>query len=482
MSILDNYNKFISLREKYTTFKYKDYSIEEDKESIILKYSFEIDNLSAFNPCIKITKKNLKLDSDKKYLKNIKVLETVFFIGMIEVISYIKATCSKNIIVECGKLDEYQKEWFIKLYYNGLGEMLYTNGINISKDELFNITINENINVFKEKENNMQFDGMSGNLILVGGGKDSCVTLELLKKEFNDNTALIVGNRKAMQETLNVAGYDENKVIKIERIIDPKLIELNKEGYLNGHTPFSALLAFLSYLVGILSKKKYIVLSNESSANESNIPGTKINHQYSKSYEFETDFTKYINKYLNLPIKYYSILRPLTELQIAYVFSQLKKYHSVFKSCNVGLKENVWCCNCAKCLFVYIILSPFLSEQELTNIFGENLFNRKDLLTLFVDLIGQGKMKPFECVGTFDEINLSIYKTIKDFKYKKDKENVKYNKTELPYLLQHYYDNYYIRINEKYKNINFDSILKEYNNNNNVEKKYKEKIEKYLKR
>jgi hypothetical protein len=66
---------------------------------------------------------------------------------------------------------------------------------------------------------------------------------------------------------------------------------------LNGHTPFNALLAFLTYLVAYLGNKKYIVLSNESSANESNVRGLKVNHQYSKSFEFENDFNEYTKKY-----------------------------------------------------------------------------------------------------------------------------------------------------------------------------------------
>ena len=93
------------------------------------------------------------------------------------------------------------------------------------------------------------------------------------------------------------AGY-KDKIVYVKRTIDKNLIELNKQGYLNGHTPFSSMLAFLSYLVAYLTGKKYIALSNESSANESNVEGEKINHQYSKSFEFEQDFRNYADKYL----------------------------------------------------------------------------------------------------------------------------------------------------------------------------------------
>ena len=67
--------------------------------------------------------------------------------------------------------------------------------------------------------------------------------------------------------------------------------------------------------------------------------GEKINHQYSKSYEFEKDFTTYAEKYLKGNVKYFSFLRPLNELQIAKIFSKYKKYHKIFKSCNVRKQD-----------------------------------------------------------------------------------------------------------------------------------------------
>ena len=43
-----------------------------------------------------------------------------------------------------------------------------------------------------------------------------------------------------------------------------------------------------------------------------------------------------------------------------------RNIHKIFKSCNVGSKSIPWnwCCDCPKCLFVYIILSPFLTKEE----------------------------------------------------------------------------------------------------------------------
>ena len=77
------------------------------------------------------------------------------------------------------------------------------------------------------------------------------------------------------------------------------------------------------------------------------------------------------------------------------LFAKYKEFHKIFKSCNVGSKKDIWCGSCPKCLFVYIILSPFLNEDELNEIFGENLLNKIELLDTFKQLSGIYKNKPF---------------------------------------------------------------------------------------
>jgi len=60
-----------------------------------------------------------------------------------------------------------------------------------------------------------------------------------------------------------------------------------------------------------------------------------INHQYSKSSEFEKKFRDYLTN-LTPSVSYFSLLRPLYELQIAKILAKLPQYHQVFKSCNVN--------------------------------------------------------------------------------------------------------------------------------------------------
>ena len=240
-------------------------------------------------------------------------------------------------------------------------------------------------------------------LVPIGGGKDSVVTLECLRREM-PVIPMIVNPRGATLNCVKTAGYQEDEFIVINRTLDPTMLQLNAEGYLNGHTPFSALLAFISILVAFGSRSKYIALSNENSANESTVPGTNINHQYSKSIEFESDFRNYVAENISKAVQYFSFLRPLSELQIAKLFSQCEDYHPVFRSCNAGSKTDSWCGHCPKCLFTWIILSPFLSKEKLVAIFGKDLMADETLRFIFEELNGTAPVKPFECVGTVEEV------------------------------------------------------------------------------
>ena len=372
---------------------------------------------------------------------------------MVEAISYFKSTCSPQFFIKCGKLDAFQENWFKKLYYLGLGEFRFINNIKIEQNKLVEfISIGEEIEV---KQNDDKF---SGCVIPVGGGKDSNVTMDLLKNYKNDSLVFMIGGKKVSKECAKVAGYTDEQIIEVKRIIDKNLLNLNKQGFFNGHTPFSAIVAFISYLCSYMLGKKYIALSNEDSANETNVDGENINHQYSKTIEFENDFREYARKYLKADIEYFSMLRPISELQIAMLFSRIENFHTIFKSCNVGSKSEpwVWCCDCPKCLFVYTILSPFLYKEKLINIFGEDLFEKENLLKTFVELCGYGETKPFECVGTYSEIRFAISKTI---------ENLEKQDKKLPYLLEYYKNNF---------ELSKENLLEFYNENNNLPKEFAE--------
>ncbi len=383
---------FENLRKKYPEFIYKSYSVSSDSDWLNIKYEFEITGLCSFSPEWHFPLKEKQLDIDSVLLSNM-----VFSLGMVELVSYWKATCSPNVKILPHAIDTAMVSWWKELYFGGLGEFFYTNGIKTDRDTFMSIESFGKILLASSPLD------LNGNLVPVGGGKDSAVTLRILKRDDDVTVPYIINSRGATENTCIVAGYEES-AYRVRRTIDKNLIELNKQGFLNGHTPFSAIVAFSSLIAAVINGKKYVVLSNESSANESTVAGESINHQFSKGEEFEKSFIEYQKKYINSGVEYFSLLRPLSEMQIAALFAKYNEYHKIFRSCNVGSKKDIWCCNCPKCLFVYIILSPFLSTDELISIFGENLLDKDSLLDTYKELLGVLPNKPFECVGSRDEV------------------------------------------------------------------------------
>ena len=428
--------KFEELRSKYNNFIYHGFTIDNDSNTLNVIYDFEIEGLSSFNPSFSIPKSIITNDNIDHDILNL----LIFNIGMVEAISYYKITCSPKFIVENNNLDEDQKRWWRKLYFLGLGEFLYRNDITIKEDDLLTIdSLASKIIIDPSKFIS------NGNIIPVGGGKDSCVTLELLSGM--NNVPFTINAKEVHKQCIKTAGYDN--WYNITRNLDSKMLELNEQGFLNGHTPFSSLVAFYSYLVAYLTNKKYIVLSNESSANESTVLGSFVNHQYSKSFEFERDFNNYVNQYIGLDIHYFSLLRPIKEIKIAELFSKYNKYHYIFKSCNVGSKSLPWkwCGDCPKCLFVFSILSAFLPLDYLSDIFNKNLFQDEKLLDTFKEILGYTKVKPFECVGECDEVKWAISKAIRK------------NENNLPYLLKYYKENYPLFSMDLLNTYNEDNLI-----------------------
>ena len=442
--MMNNQELHKTLKTKYQKFIYKNYSYKINDNSLEIEYLFDIEGLCSFRPKWIISRLNDYSDFNLNKIENL-----IFNLGMVELVSYYKAICCENIEIQCGYLDDKQINFYKKLYMNGLGEFFYLNGI--SPNEIL-----MNLYSTKEKSNFDIASELNKNdkvLVPIGGGKDSVVSIEILKNHFNI-CGYIINPRLATTECLNRSNINNSLIVK--RQLDKQLFELNDKGFLNGHTPFSAIVAFSSVLSAYLNDFSYVALSNEDSASESTIVGTSINHQYSKSFEFEKDFVNYHKEFINTNVSYFSLLRGYSESKIASLFAKHKQYHDIFKSCNVGSFTDIWCGHCSKCLFVYIILSPFLNNDELFNIFNKDLLDDKKLITDFQKLCGMLPEKPFECVGSIDEVNASLQYVINS------------RNNDLPYLLQYYKDNY------KGIQYNIDHIINNFNNENLIPNIFKE--------
>ncbi|MBI4096336.1 MAG: hypothetical protein HY425_01330 [Candidatus Levybacteria bacterium] len=329
-------------------------------------------------------------------------------------ISYWKLYCPKEIIVKDNFLNKEQAEFWNTVYAKGLGEFFYRNKINFR--ELINFPYVEGLKV-----KSIDFPRSNRFLLGIGGGKDSIVVAEMLKKENKEFDVLIL-DAKIQQD---VAAVMDKRPIVFKRKLDPKLFELNKEeGTYNGHIPVSVVYALLGLMASVFYDYDNFVVGNEKSANYGNVRylGETINHQWSKSEEFEKLFNNYIGKFITPDITYSSPLRNMTELQVVGEFAKYPEYFQVFSSCNGNFKilrsaqndmGNKWCGECPKCLFVFLCLAAFLPKEKILDIFGKNLFEDESLLTLFEELIGTKNFKPFECVGTPQEVKEALGKIIK---------------------------------------------------------------------
>lgn len=405
---MENLVKYERLRGQYPKFIYHGYKMEEQENTISIRYHFEIEGLSEFTPSWKFPKGS-NGDNTLANLQNNSIFKKlVFTLGMVELISYWKISCAKEVEVTCGYLHPEEISWWKELYFHGLGEFFYTNGIPLDREGFMNLYTT------KEEETVSKADArpLEGCLVPVGGGKDSVVSLELLKKAGEKTTCYIINPRGATMHCVEAGGYGMEHTLVANRTLDARMIELNKQGYLNGHTPYSAIVAFSSTIMAFLHGIQYICLSNEASANESTVLGSTVNHQYSKSFKFEKDFHTYEEKFIGSGTYYFSLLRPLSEFQIARYFASCSAYHDIFRSCNAGSKEDKWCGHCPKCLFVFFILSPFLPHERLCKIFGTDMLEDETMDATMRQLIGEVEEKPFECVGSREEVNMAICLTI----------------------------------------------------------------------
>ena len=381
---------------KYQEFHFKDYSFEPSTGVLSLTYGY--DNALTFTETFKFA--FALSDYDPAVLD--RACQLVFFMCGV---SYYKAYLAPKIIIDKGELDQTAAEFFAKTYQNGLGEFFYVNKLDPHTKVPFAATTTS-------PEAPLTATG-KGLLLGVGGGKDSLVTIEQLRS-VPDAATWSVNHRSQLEPLVEVIGLPHYWV---ERTWDLQLQELNKADAYNGHIPISAIFACVGTVTAILSGHQDVVVSNENSANEPTLhyQGVDINHQYSKSLAFEQDFQALLKHNFGDSLRYYSFLRPLSEVYIAELFAKtgFEKYKSVFSSCNRAFTHDshhiFWCCHCPKCAFTFLAFTPFIEQAELEQLFGKNLLLDPELEPTYRQLLGIEGDKPLECVGEVKESRAAMH-------------------------------------------------------------------------
>ncbi|HEU4966305.1 MAG TPA: hypothetical protein VFT53_02380 [Candidatus Saccharimonadales bacterium] len=384
---------------RYKQFIFEDYRFDTTTRTLSLHYSF--DGAVSFT-------ESFRFDFDfAAYDPALldRACQTLFFLAGV---SYYKAYLAPELVIKKGAVDPETAAFFSATYERGLGEFFYVNQL----DPRTKITFPATIGALEPIHSQQKSDGL---LIGIGGGKDSLVSVELLRDKIDNLATWSLNHRPQLTPLVERIGLPHYWV---ERTFDTSLLEHNKQGAYNGHIPISAILAAVGCIVAILSGRRDVVVSNEQSANEPTLTyqGLAINHQYSKSQAFEQAFQAHIARTLGDHVRYYSLLRPLSELRIAECFAHIgyDKYADVFSSCNRAFTFDqhhmFWDGTCPKCAFIFLALTPFIPRATLEKLFsGKNLLLTPVLQPTYRQLLGIEGDKPLECVGEVKESRAAMH-------------------------------------------------------------------------
>ncbi|MEN9647350.1 MAG: hypothetical protein RLY57_154 [Candidatus Parcubacteria bacterium] len=333
-------------------------------------------------------------------------------------ISYYKGFLSKNIDLHHAPLSNDEVAYWNTVYTKGLGELLLRNKLDKSLIATFPVTESSDkdakVNTPTLSTKKLKEESMLG----FGGGKDTYVSFEELKKSETPATFFLIETNK----TYNALRKDIQELnlqcVFVKRTIDPKFIgDIKMLSLINGHIPISAIYSWIGILIAYTTDRKYVSLGNESSAEE----GTtgEVNHQWSKTTEHENILSEMVHEHIHPEMNFFSPIRKFSSIKVAKTLCEYPQYLDYFTSCSKqfnqqNTNEKRWCNECAKCLGTFILLAPWIGVQKTTEIYGENLLKKESLRPILDELTGKALTKPFECVATIDETNACLEATNKN--------------------------------------------------------------------
>jgi hypothetical protein len=350
-------------------------------------------------------------------------------------VSYYKTAAPPVIDLGETALTDLERAFLRDFYLQGLGEYAYKNNLDLSALE---IRAPEKGAAREEAALRRPYRGAPGGysvrppgltpgrppgqtqrpLIPFGGGIDSIVTVEKIRALAPDSALFVVSKPGALFDAIEKpAAVTGLPVVRAGREIDPQLLSSAQLGFLNGHVPVTGIISAIGILAAVLDGRDAVIMSNEWSASIPTLEhdGKPVNHQYSKSASFEAAFRAVLAAAPEGLPDYFSALRDRTELWVGDEFSRLTAYHSTFRSCNRAFhidparRLDHWCGHCDKCVFIDLILAPFMPAAALRDVFGvvPEPLEAAELAPKFRTLLGSGT-KPFECVGEVNECRAAV--------------------------------------------------------------------------
>lgn len=386
----------------HKTFIYEQYSFDKETGVAVFEYSF--DHERWFRESVVF---DASSNHDQVVLA--KALRLAFLIAGI---SYYKCFPTQKIEFSGGLLTSNDVDFLNFVYREGLSQFVYENGLNPEHlAQLYSDVPAEGPSVY----------GGEGILTMQSGGKDSLLLASMLREKTIPFSGFYCSSGQGYPKVLQQIGASQIRVIK--RRIDSEALNLAKsDGALNGHVPVTYIMLSYALIDAILHNENTILAAIGQEGNEPHayIGDLAINHQWSKTWQAEQLFGRYVAETVSPDIKIGSTLRGLSELRIAELFSNKAwaKYGNSFSSCNLANytqshdnSELKWCGQCPKCANSFVLFMPFVNPDELMRLFGgQNLLEKVELVDTFKGLFGvDDAIKPFECVAETNELRLAFH-------------------------------------------------------------------------
>jgi hypothetical protein len=393
------------LRAEYPVFRIEDARAAVAPSGVRLEFAFAAGAL-RFRPAVELT--GLRPDEARR-VGTVTGQRLVRALAIVEAFSYWKALCSPVIEVALPAPEPAELGWWQGFWPGAMGEFFYRNRIDYTAPEF--LVVRGPAGAGPAGGSGPSAAGVEPAgppLVLFSGGKDS---LALARAVSGGAATFDVFLYNPGERLRGLAGSlaAGGRLVEVRRAILPELLRLNAAGHPNGHTPFSAYLAFAATLAGYLRGSGPVMAGNSRSDDEPNVAaylGRPVNHQWTKSWEFERAARSYRDRWLPGAPGYSSPLRPLYELQI--IASLAGDVDTYLRTVSCNRAADGWCRSCAKCAWVFLATAALFGHDLAIRKTGGDMFADPALSGVFEEMAGLAGVKPFECTGSEGEVRAAI--------------------------------------------------------------------------
>ncbi|MFW5661932.1 MAG: hypothetical protein ACOC05_11170 [Oceanicaulis sp.] len=375
-----------------------------ERENNTLRFEYDVPGFGRFEETVRYPAEADLGGISEERLKALSALAAIV-IGT----SYFKARPAKTLAFDFS-LTEAAERLALLAYGPGLGEFYVRNALAYPPSLSVDATRARDLPAKKS-------EGRQA-VTAFGGGKDSHVASDVVRRVGGEAERVSVILSETVGDRLQT--MSETPVVLIRRMIDPRLIEISKSGEaLNGHIPITAINSVLLAIHAAARGLDWVVFANERAASEPTmqINGLGVNHQFSKSLEFEDALIAAFDA-AGAQFSYFSVLRPTSELWTAHYLATYAEHAlPIFASCNrnfvfageTALAEGRrWCGHCAKCVYTAVLLAPFLPMDRHAEIFQSTPLHDQDNAEFLNEIAGLTGAKPWECVGETREVAAAL--------------------------------------------------------------------------